>query len=55
MNKSNKQMKEKIKKDYFGRTRKFLKTNLFNRNLIRREKALGDPPSKMTWIILKVD
>ena len=48
-------MKEKIKKEYFRRIRKLLKTKLYSRNLTKRNKYLGCSHRKIFGTILEVD
>ena len=47
------EMKEKIKKEYFGRTRKQLETKLRRRNLIKRINTCAIPLVKYSRLFLK--
>ena len=49
------EMKEKIRKDYFRRTRKLLETNLCNRNLLKKDKNLASSSWKIFVTISKID
>ena len=49
------EMKEKIKKEYFKRTRKLLETELYCRNLIKGINTWAVPPRKILGTILEVD
>ena len=48
-------MKEKLGKENFGGMRKLLETELFCRNLIKRNKQLGSPTFKIVGTILQID
>ena len=49
------QMKDTIRKEYLGRTRKLLETKLSSRNLIRRNKHLGCAPSQIFGNLSQLD
>ena len=47
------EMREKIKKEYFRRTRKLLETKLYTRNLIKGINTWTDPFVKYSGLFLK--
>ena len=49
------EMKEKIKKEYFRRTRKLIETKLNSRNLVIGINTWAVPPHKILGIILEVE
>ena len=48
------EMKEKITKEYFRRTKKLFETKLCHKNLIK-DKHLGSTPCKIDGTILEMD